>query len=312
MLYKVIVVGELCEDILMHNPDSVEVLGMKVWAEDINVTAGGSLTYSSEVLKRLGVDVNLCTVVGDDSRGQRLLARMLDIGANCDQVKILPNSKTTASMMICKGEEKEFLGCSPMLPMILPGIDMLNDADMVYIAGYMLYPELWTDKAYDFFKEVKTRNIHIAMDAQMFPNYNLDCKKLAKIDRILPFVDTFFVARKEALQIVESDEPEFVGQKLLDMGCDTVVLKQGKDGCIIKTKNETVKVCNYPVDAYETVGSGDIFGASYCYGVLNNWGIKECAEFATVFTALSLKEYEEYKEYPDIKTVQKILKNIKK
>ena len=39
---NVVVLGELCEDILMHNPNSVEVFEQKIWAKDVTVTAACS------------------------------------------------------------------------------------------------------------------------------------------------------------------------------------------------------------------------------------------------------------------------------
>ena len=138
----------------------------------------------------------------------------------------------------------------------------------------------------------------------MLPIDNFDVVKSTKLDRILPLVDVFFVARKEAKQIAVSDDPEFAGQKLVDMGCKTGVLKQGKNGCVIKTKDKTVQVEGYKIKAYDTVGSGDIYGASYSYGLLNNWSTKQIGEFPVVFTALRLGEYKEYKEYPDIQAVK--------
>ena len=45
---NVVVLGELCEDILMHNPNSVEVFEQKIWAKDVTVTAGGSAVYVSQ------------------------------------------------------------------------------------------------------------------------------------------------------------------------------------------------------------------------------------------------------------------------
>jgi len=308
MLHKVIVIGEMCEDILMHNPESVEVMGMKVWAEDITVTAGGSASYTSEALKHLGVDVNLCSVVGDDRMGKRLIDRMKNVGINCDMIKTLKNRKTTASMLICSKAEKEFLGCSPMLPIELPDIEKLKGVDMVYIAGYMLYPELWSDEAYAFFKELKKRNILLALDVQMQPVNNFDAMKITKFDRILPLIDVLFVAKKEADQIVGRKSAEEAGRIFVDLGCKSVVLKQGSDGAAIITGEGVRTIKNHPVDAYDTVGSGDVYGASFCYGLLNDWNIEKCGRFASVFTALSLKRYQEYKEYPSFEEVSEIIK----
>lgn len=45
-MIKALVLGELCEDILLHNPAGVEVMGQKTWAKDIVLSAGGSTYYT--------------------------------------------------------------------------------------------------------------------------------------------------------------------------------------------------------------------------------------------------------------------------
>ena len=110
---NVVVLGELCEDILMHNPNSVEVFEQKIWAKDVTVTAGGSAVYVSQALSRMGVDVRLCAVVGDDESGKRMLRDLQAFPVDCSMVRMLPNSDTTRSIVICDGPEKDFKGCSP-------------------------------------------------------------------------------------------------------------------------------------------------------------------------------------------------------
>lgn len=306
-LFKVVVIGEVCNDILMHNPKSVKVLGKNVWAEDITITAGGSATYVSAALAHLGVNVRLCSSIGDDDIGKQLINQLQDFNINCDMVNIVKAQQSTCSIVICDGDEKDFIGCSPMLPITLPEIEMVSEADFVYIAGYMIYPELWTDEAYSFFKEIKKRNIPIALDGQFIPIEGIDLIAESKIDRIFPLTDVFFAARKEMRQLVGSDNPKIGGKRLIDLGCKTAVLKQGADGCVIVTRNDSQAIKGYPVDTYDTVGSGDVFGASYCYGFLNRWENRRSAQFATVFTALSLKRYKKSKNYPTLDKIQQIL-----
>ena len=97
---NVVVLGELCEDILMHNPNSVEVFEQKIWAKDVTVTAGGSAVYVSQALSRMGVDVRLCAVVGDDESGKRMLRDLQAFPVDCSMVRMLPNSDTTRSLSL--------------------------------------------------------------------------------------------------------------------------------------------------------------------------------------------------------------------
>ena len=78
----------------------------------------------------------------------------------------------------------------------------------------------------------------------------------------------------------------------------TAVFKQGGKGCVVATGGELVRRPGCTVEAYDTVGSGDIFGASYCYGAMSGWDSRRCADYAAVFTALSIGEYHNVKNLP--------------
>ena len=71
---NVVVLGELCEDILMHNPNSVEVFEQKIWAKDVTVTAGGSAVY---VAGGIMVDEALERFMGNEAMLERYLQKFL-------------------------------------------------------------------------------------------------------------------------------------------------------------------------------------------------------------------------------------------
>lgn len=310
---KVVVLGELCEDILMHAPNSVEVFGQKVWAKDITITAGGSAVYVSQALSKMGVQVKLCTVVGDDDSGRRLVHSLKEFPVDCSMVRVLPGANTTRSIVICSGAEKDFKGCSPMLPLYLPEFRELEGIQMLYVAGYILYPELWTEETRNLLRKVKAHGIKVALDVQMFPVNGFDQLKFSRFEKILPYIDIFFAAKKEAMGLLGTEDPSICIKQLCRMGfLGTAIFKRGRDGCVVTDGETFFQRPSYTVEAYDTVGSGDIFGASYCYGVLNGWDKKQCADYASVYTALSIGEYQAVKNYPTKEAVKAVLSNIEK
>ncbi len=305
---KVVVMGELCEDTLMHNPESVAVLGIKTWAEDITVTAGGSASYAAQALSHLGNEVSICSVLGDDRAGERTRWQLEGCDIDCSMIYTLKGRKTTGSMLVCRGGEKTFLGCSPMLPFQLPLPVQLKGANLLYVAGYMLYPELWTDAAYTFFETVVKEGVRMVVDVQMLPLENIDPIAMSRFDRLLRLTDTVLIARKEARQITGGDDPEVLRRLLLPMGVKTIIFKQGAQGCIVMNEQESVKVEGYVCpDIYDSIGSGDVFGGSYCHYLMKGESAVQSARFATIFAALSLGRYYEMKNFPRPEVVEDIL-----
>ena len=308
---KIVVLGELCEDILLHCPHSVEVLGQKIWAKDITVTAGGSAAYVSQALSRMGAQVRLCSVLGDDASGERLLRTLREFSVDCSLVRVLPDTDTTKSIVLCDGAEKDFQGCSPMLPLELPSLDELEGAQLLYIAGYTIYPELWTPQTRDFLQEVKSRGVKIALDVQLLPIAGIDLVSFSRLDGVLPYIDLFFAARKEAVGLFGTDDVPECMRRLREMKFGgTAVFKRGRHGSIVANGEEFFCRKSCPVEVYDAVGSGDIFGASYCYGVLSGWDNRRCADYASAYTALSIGEYHNVKNYPAKEAVEALLSTI--
>lgn len=304
----IIVIGEVCEDIIMHEPGAIEVMGNKIWAKNIISTIGGSASIAATAFAHLGEKVKLYSSIGSDSQGKMLYKMITKFGVDCSFLHALQDRRTTRSMLICNGPEKQFLGCSPMLPITIPDISSLDETKFIHIAGFMLYPELWTDEAFLYYEEAKRRGIPIAVDGQRPHNDEINPFELAPLERIIGLSDVYFAAKKEVMQFSASDDYYEVGKMLLDMGAKNVVLKQGAEGCVVFEQSGNVhKIEGYKVDAYDTIGSGDLFGASFVYGMINNYKIRDCARFAGVFTALSLLEYEDYKRYPEVEVVNKIV-----
>jgi sugar/nucleoside kinase (ribokinase family) len=96
--------------------------------------------------------------------------------------------------------------------------------------------------------------------------------------------------------------------QLLKTGLRTAVLKRGNQGAIAFDKDGACHSGGYAVDAYDAIGSGDIFGAAYTYCLMNCLSTRQCVEFANVFAALSLVRYKERKQFPSEETVLKIIK----
>lgn len=298
-MIKALVLGELCEDILLHNPAGVEVMGQKTWVKDIVLSAGGSTYYTGAALLHLGADVKISSVLGTDEAGDRVYNQMMLDGLNICHTERLPGRKTTKSMMVCDGGDKQFIGCTPMLPLKIPEWLALKGSDLFYIAGYTLYPELWEEEMVNLCCKAKRHGVCIAMDSQLLPIVGDNLAQISKLDQILPYVDIFFTAKKEADRLYGTRDLKECYARMEAMGFrGQLVLKSGSEGCQVKDLTGEIQEPAFPVKAYDTVGSGDVFGAAYCWARCNGGETRYCARFAAACTALSIQEYAERKHFP--------------
>ena len=301
-LDPIVVVGEICEDIIIDNPRSVRVLGEPAWAERIRSTIGGSAAFVASALCHLGHAVEVWGSVGDDAEGRRLLQQLETFGADVTHCQILSNYHTTRSAVINKGGSKKFIGCSAMLPLPLPDMRALDRAAGLYLAGYMLYPNIWGSPTRMLFEAARQRGLTVFFDGQLLPIRHANILESSSMPDVLPLVDVVLAARKETMQWFGTQDAKVAGQRLLDMGVEAAILKRGEQGARLVWRQsgdiEELDIAPYEVQVSDTVGSGDLFGASMLHGLVRGWGYPVSARFANVFAALSLQGYLEHKIMP--------------
>ena len=226
-MIKALVLGELCEDILLHNPAGVEVMGQKTWAKDIVLSAGGSTYYTGAALLHLGADVKISSVLGTDEAGDRVYNQMMLDGLNICHTERLPGRKTTKSMMVCDGGDKQFIGCTPMLPLKIPEWLALKGSDLFYIAGYTLYPELWEEEMVNLCCKAKRHGVCIAMDSQLLPIVG---DNLAQISNTFLVCNDEKVSQKHNSALRCDADAVLVGPLHGTDVCHTIPVRYGPDG----------------------------------------------------------------------------------
>ena len=80
-------------------------------------------------------------------------------------------------------------------------------------------------------------------------------------------------------------------KKLLEMGPKIVVLKQGRDGCSIFTKEnlEGVHITGFKAKEIDPTGAGDSFGGAFIVWYLAGWDLQKSAKFANAIGALKCR-----------------------
>jgi sugar/nucleoside kinase (ribokinase family) len=309
MMAKALVIGEVCIDVLVKNPESVAVKGVPVWAEDIVLRLGGSATYVSQGLTSLGIDVSMRGVAGSDSFTSDSLLKLTQTGIDIQSLKILPDqSSSTCVGIIGTGIKKKFVGCSPFKPFTS---DMFEDnaegIDLVYFGGYLIYPELWDGILEDYFRRIHSHAITV-LDTQMLPIPPEHYAEEALRPALLSEVDVLLVDRREALVLTESINPEIAAQKLLDLGPKLVIVKLGEDGCLLANGQEMQYFSTKSIISVEPIGAGDFFGSAISYGLIQKWKIEKTCKFANAFAALCVSRTSD--QLPGLEQTQESANNI--
>ena len=358
---KVISAGHICLDITPVFPtgkqydqlSSLLVPGKLIQMEGADVHTGGSVANTGLALKLLGCDVTLMGKVGDDAFGMMIQSILARYGAG--GLLVDHNSSTSYSVVLAvPGIDRIFLH-NPGANDTFTGADIpeetLRDAALFHFGYPPLMRKTWENDGAELisiFRRVKEKGIATSLDlAAVDPNApagRADWEKI--LSDVLPFVDFFVPSFEELCWMLDRKrydrlamkggditdgldlkaEALPLAEKLLSMGCRSVMIKCGTSGILLRTAgreaiaqigsrleldadiwcDQTVfQPCFRADRVLSGTGAGDTSIAAFLAAVLSGRGPEACAALAgaegaccvTAYDALSgLKPLDELEE----------------
>ena len=254
---------------------------------EIHCSPGGVARNVAENLSRLGVNVSLISVVGNDLFGQRLQEATAQAGVNVDALHVLPGQRT-ASYMALHG---------PMGELTVA----VNDMEILET----LSPQLLQNHV-DLLKQAKCIVLDCNLGADSLawllqrdtlPPFFVDAVSAAKCTRLVPVlarIHTLKVNRLEAEaltgRVVKSviDALE-ASQQLHAMGARHVVLSLGQDGaCWCDGSGRVGYKAARPVKVVNTNGAGDAMMAGLVHAHLAGKLLEEAVDWASTCAEITI------------------------
>ncbi|WP_260631178.1 carbohydrate kinase [Bacillus sp. S/N-304-OC-R1] len=253
---------------------------------------GGVARNIAENLGRLGCDVALMTVVGEDQEGHWLLDHTksyADIGPS--QIFSEAATGTYTAVLDNKGE----------MAIALADMSIYDLVDIHFIEkkwGYLASSELVvidTNFPADVLKRVIERcqleNIPLCITPVSAP-------KVKKLPKNLTGVTWLIANREEAEALSEieiKDEGDFfkAAEKMLEKGVEKVVITRGDKGLIFFTKNGEAGVILPPkVQVEDVTGAGDSLVAGIMYAHMNGLDTENACKIGIACSIITLQSHE--------------------
>lgn len=257
-----------------------------------NHSCGGVARNIAENLGRLGTDVALMTIVGEDHEGEWIL----------DYTKTFVDmSPSQVSPDMATGTYTAVLDTEGELAIALADMSIYDTVDIDFIEkkwGYVASAELVvidTNFPADVLKQIITRcdeeNIPLCITPVSAP-------KIAKLPQNLQGV-TWLIANKdeaEALSgIAINDEGDFfkAAEIIMGKGVEKVVITRGDKGLIYFTKKGEAGVILPPeVKVEDVTGAGDSLVAGIMYAHLKGLDTESACKIGTACSMLTLQSHE--------------------
>lgn len=91
---------------------------------------------------------------------------------------------------------------------------------------------------------------------------------------------------EECAVAVGTGDAGAMGERLLDLGVSTAVVKMGPDGVVAYTEDAEYRAAPVTVEVVNGLGAGDAFGGGICHGLLSGWDWDRTVRFANAAGAL--------------------------
>ena len=128
------------------------------------------------------------------------------------------------------------------------------------------------------------------------PYREIEEKTLLKVD--------YFIPNEVELSLYSNSNNVMDGvDSLLSKGIKNVIVTLGKDGSMLKNKDELIKVPARLVKAVDTVAAGDTFVGYFVAGIASSLNHKEALELATKASSITVSRKGSIVSIPTLKEI---------
>ena len=272
------------------------------------VMPGGFGMVSAVCAANLGVDTLLCTRIGDDENGEKLLATL----SVCDIDKrfvSVDKRKPTGILSVISEEGAK------RRTVIYPGANSsLSFEDMEY--AFTSYPDavlidssLGEERVVDAIKLANKEHIPVIFTCGTEIR-EFDFTNIGELEIFVPNKETAF--RLTGIEPVDVDTALRASIKIANLlKCKYVVIKLGDRGAFVFDGTYSKIIPAHNVDVVDTAGAGTVFSASLAAAYLELENVNDAAEFANAASAFSVSKQGVFTSLPQLEDVKSIFDNSK-
>jgi sugar/nucleoside kinase (ribokinase family) len=275
-MHDVLCAGLIVADHVSAPIAAMPAAGSLVKTDRLEVTIGGCGANTAVDLARLGIDVGLAGMVGDDVLGRYCLEFLKTRKVACELVRISPRAQTAATLIVnVQGEDRRFIhavGANAEFTGNEIPIESLGRAKIVAIGGFGLNPDLSGENVATLFSKARAHGATTVLDVVIGDPAPVP----QMLSQALPETDVFLPNHDEALLLTGLNDPWAQAEAFRRMGAKTVVITAGREGAYAVSPLERLHLKAFSVEQVDGTGSGDAFVAGFIAALLKNMPLLDC------------------------------------
>lgn len=276
----ILVADHVCEPV-----PRMPVSGELVLTPRMHLTTGGHACNVSTDLARLGRDVEVVGVVGDDVFGEFVRQTLTNARVSCTHLRRSQTYPTSGTLVInCQGEDRRFIhntGASADFTGKELTPELIRQGRVLYLGGYCLCQELSPENVASAFRSARDAGVITVLDVVIAE------PKTAweQLSPVLPYTDFFLPNTDEAKAITGLEDPIAQAERFREAGAKCVVVTCGENGAVLLSERARLRSDVYPVDYVDGTGSGDAFAAGFIHALLSDGDLETCLRFGSALGA---------------------------
>lgn len=302
---KITVVGSFVMDVI-GTMDEFPLEGQTIIGKKLFILPGGKGANQAVAAARLGGDITMIGMLGDDPYGNKF--KELFLNENIDISNVLTsNDEPTAVGLIQinnKGENKI---------VVIPGanyefsIENLEEIKEVLKESKIIITQLELKHKVTFRLIELCNELNVPLILNPAPAIHIENKYLKKITYITPNETELEILT--GVEVNSLEDAKLAIQKLIDLGVKNVVATLGSKGAVIGNSEGFNYIEGYKVKVVDTIGAGDSFNGALAYGIVNGHSLVEAVKYANGVGALTVTNQGAIPSLPSKKQVDKFLED---
>lgn len=247
------------------------------YVTDFKKQIGGAESNVSIGLARLGHSVGWFSRLGDDPHGQYIKSFVQGEDVDVSEVIYDPDAPTGLYFKERRevGENRVYYNrqgsaASRLSPDDLPQ-DYIANAEILHVTG--ITPALSPSCRKAVFRAVEIANendVLVSFDPNLRLKLWKDREELrAVMEELFEMADLILPGIEEGRVVFGTDEPQTIGERLVERGAEAVAVKLGAEGALVSTPEGSDRIAGIEVEAVvDEIGAGDGFAAGFLAGHL--------------------------------------------
>ena len=241
------------------------------------MATGGSASNTINGIARLGMKAGFVGKIGKDDIGLFFTNDSINNGV---EPHLLLSETPSGRCIVLVSPDSErtlctYLGAACELEASDLTPEMFEGYDIFHIEGYLVQNH---DLIRTAVRLAKQAGLKVSID---LASYNVVEANLDFLKEIIKeYVDIVFANEEEAFAFT-GKEPHEALINISDY-CDIVIVKMGKDGSLIKSRNEKVQIKPRLSNCIDTTGAGDLYAAGFIFGFANNYSLEICGKIGSL------------------------------